>query len=161
MLGLGFGKPLAVGSKAPDFTLPDQDGRPTVLSDALKAGPAVVYFYPRDDTPGCTAEACKFRDDYQDFTDAGAQVFGISDDDVASHKRFAERHRLPFRLLADTDNAVHKAYGLQAALGILRGRVTYVIDRHGVVRHSFDARINAVAHVRDALKVLRALKETP
>ncbi|MBM4341747.1 MAG: peroxiredoxin [Deltaproteobacteria bacterium] len=161
MFGFGFGTPLAVGTKAPEFTLPDQDGRPVALADALKAGPAVVYFYPRDDTPGCTAEACKFRDDYQDFTDAGAQVFGISQDDVASHKRFAERHRLPFRLLADTDDSVHKAYGVQAALGVLRGRVTYVIDRQGIVRHSFDARINAVAHVRDALQVLRALKDAP
>ena len=154
----GTGKTLAVGSKAPPIALPDQDGQVVQLADVLQKGPAVVYFYPRDDTPGCTAEACKFRDDYQDFTDAGAAVLGISDDSVASHKRFAERHRLPFRLLADTDNAVHRAYGVGAVLGVIRGRVTYVVDQQGKIAHSFDARINAVAHVRDALAVLRQLQ---
>lgn len=157
-MAIGFGKPLAVGSPAPAFSLPDQDGNTVHLHEALKKGPAVVYFYPRDDTPGCTAEACKFRDDYQDFTDAGAQVFGISDDSVHSHKQFAERHRLPFRLLADTDNAVYQAFGLQTALGFLRGRVTFIVGTDGKIAHTFDSRINAVAHVKDALKVLRQLK---
>lgn len=161
MLGLSSGKTLAVGSVAPAFELPDQDGATIRLADVLQRGPAVVYFYPRDDTPGCTAEACKFRDDYQDFTDAGAEVLGISDDSVASHKAFAQRHRLPFRLLADTTNTVHAAYGVHTSLGFIRGRVSYVVDRQGIIRHAFDARINAVAHVREALSVLRQLKAAP
>ena len=157
MFGLGGGERLAVGSKAPEFTLPNQHGKLVSLAEVLQAGPVVVYFYPRDDTPGCTAEACKFRDDYQEFSEAGAQVLGISADSVESHAKFAQKFRLPFDLLADTDDAVHTRYGVEKQLGFLRGRVTYVIDATGVVRHSFDSKINAVAHVRDALAVLRKL----
>jgi len=157
MLGL-FGQPLAVGVRAPLFTLPDQDGQPVALADALGRGPVVVYFYPRDDTPGCTAEACRFRDDYQDFADAGAQVFGVSHDTIASHRQFVQRHRLPFQLLADSDDAVHAAWGVKAAFGgLLRGRVTYVLDQDGVVQYAHQGQINAVAHVAAALAVVRRL----
>lgn len=152
---------LEVGQPAPDFTLLDQAGAPQRLSDVLTRGPAVVYFYPRDDTPGCTAEACKFRDDYADFTDAGAEVLGISDDSVETHKAFAQRHRLPFRLLADTDNAVHKAYGVTPTLGMLRGRVTYVVGRDGRIGLVFNSHLNAKAHVGEALAVVKRLAGRP
>ncbi len=119
----------------------------------------MVYFYPRDETPGCTAQACKFRDDYADFKDAGAEVLGVSDDSVEKHKAFAIHHRLPFRLLADTDNAVHRAYGVTPTLGILRGRVTYVIDQQGKIALTFDSQLRATAHIGEALAALRGLKK--
>ncbi|MBI5610999.1 MAG: peroxiredoxin [Deltaproteobacteria bacterium] len=148
---------LAKGQQAPDFTLPDQDGNLQNLKTILTRGPAVVYFYPRDETAGCTAQACKFRDEYADFKDAGAEVFGVSDDSVEVHKAFAKNHRLPFRLLADVDNAVHRAYGVTPTLGLLRGRITYVIDQQGTIVLAFDSHIRATAHIGEALAALRAL----
>lgn len=152
-------KMLAKGQQAPDFTLPDQDGNPQSLKAILQRGPAVIYFYPRDETPGCTAQACKFRDDYADFKDAGAEVLGISDDSVEVHKAFAQHHRLPFRLLADVDNAVHKAYGVTPTLGLLRGRVTYVVDQQGKIVLAFDSQLRATAHIGEALTALRGLRK--
>jgi peroxiredoxin Q/BCP len=143
-----------LGEAAPDFTLPDADGKPVRLSDRL--GKAVVlYFYPKDDTPGCTLEACAFRDQYEDFVDAGADVIGVSSDTSASHRGFAKRHRLPFTLLADRDGAVRKRYGVPSTLGLLPGRVTFVIDAEGVVRHVFNSQLAATRHVTEALDALR------
>jgi peroxiredoxin Q/BCP len=143
------------GDEAPDFTLPDADGKPVRLSQ--RRGKAVVlYFYPKDDTPGCTLEACAFRDQYEDFTDAGADVMGVSSDSSSSHRSFAQRHRLPFTLLADRDGAVRKRYGVPATFGLLPGRVTFVIDAEGVVRHVFNSQLAATRHVTEALEALRA-----
>src|ERR1700760_5008647 len=106
---------IQVGDKAPDFTLPRQDGTTVSLRDLLGQGggrAVVLYFYPKDDTPGCTAEACSFRDAYEDFKDAGAEVVGISSDSSDSHQAFASKHRLPFTLLSDADGAVRKLYGV-------------------------------------------------
>jgi peroxiredoxin Q/BCP len=144
-----------VGLPAPDFTLPDQQGEPVHLADR-RGGWVVVYFYPADDTPGCTAESCSFRDSHEAFTDAGATVIGISGDSVESHEAFAAKHRLPFTLLADTDGSVRKAWGVSKTLGLLPGRVTFVIDPGGVVRHRFSSQFKPTKHIDEALAVIRA-----
>lgn len=142
-----------VGQPAPEVTLPDQDGRPLTLS-SLQGGWVVVYFYPKDDTPGCTAESCSFRDSFEAFTDAGATVVGISSDSVDSHRAFADKHGLPFTLLADVDGEVRRRWGVGRTLGLLPGRVTYVIDPGGVVRHRFSSQFKPRAHIDEALRVI-------
>jgi thioredoxin-dependent peroxiredoxin len=146
-----------VGERAPDFTLPRADGTPFRLSEAVRRGVVVLYFYPRDETMGCVAEACAFRDEYDVFTGAGAEVVGVSADSSESHRRFAAHHRLPFVLLTDADGAVRKLYGVGKALGMLDGRITYVIDARGVVRHVFSSRLQPTRHVAEALAIVREL----
>ncbi len=153
---LGTGTPaVGVGDVAPDFALPDRRGRTVRLADYRGKQAVVLYFYPKDDTPGCTKEACAFRDRYQDFTDAGAVVIGVSSDSEASHATFAEKYQLPFTLVSDRDGAVRKRYGVPATLGLLPGRVTFVIDREGIVRHVFNSQLQATRHVAEALAALR------
>ncbi|MCB1134598.1 MAG: peroxiredoxin, partial [Verrucomicrobiae bacterium] len=120
---------LGVGDRAPEFALPDQDGKVVRLADFRGEKNVVVYFYPKDDTPGCTKESCAFRDQFEAFADVGAEVLGISSDTQASHKAFAAKYRLPFRLLADESGEVRRAYRVPKSLGLIPGRVTYVIDR--------------------------------
>jgi peroxiredoxin Q/BCP len=116
----------------------------------------VIYFYPKDDTPGCTREACTFRDQFEDFQDVGATVFGISADSPKSHLRFKERHNLPFSLLSDRHNKVRKQLGIKSSfLGLLPGRVTFVIGNDGKVIHKFTSQFNAEKHVREAIKAIR------
>ena len=146
-----------VGDPAPDFTLPSQSGEPVRLSDVWGRGPVVLYFYPRDETPGCTTEACTFRDSYEAFKEAGAEVVGVSSDSVASHEGFAAKHRLRFVLLADEGGGVRKRYGVKSTLGILPGRVTYVIDGQGVVRHVFSSQTGVQRHVHEALDALNGI----
>ena len=147
-----------VGEPAPDFTLPNAAGQPVRLADLLGQKVVVLYFYPKDETAGCTVEACAFRDAYEDFTSAGAEVVGVSRDDVASHANFATHHRLPFTLLSDPDGAVHERYGIQSRLGgLLRDRVTFVIDRSGIVRHEFSSIIDMHGHVKRTLPMVRDL----
>jgi peroxiredoxin Q/BCP len=146
------------GTPAPDFELPDQNGKTVRLRDYRGKSPAVVYFYPKDETAGCTAEACKFRDDFENFSDAGAVVMGISGDSPESHKSFAANHRLPFLLLSDTDGAVRKLYGVRKTLGLIPGRVTFVIDRDGIVRHVFSSQADPARHVEEALAALAATR---
>ena len=147
-----------LGERAPDFTLPGPGGTSVHLADLLGKGPLVVYFYPKDETAGCTAEACAFRDAYEDFGSAGAQVVGISRDDPESHRRFAAHHRLPFLLLSDPTGEVHDRYGVASRLGgILRDRVTFVLDREGVVRHVFSSGLRMRAHVDESLAIVRRL----
>ncbi|MEW5854135.1 MAG: peroxiredoxin [Myxococcota bacterium] len=147
-----------VGDKAPDFTLPRQDGKPVRLYDLLARGPVVLYFYPRDETSGCTAEACSFRDAYEDFQAAGAEVVGVSSDSEASHQSFAAHHRLPFVLLSDRDNRVRALYDVPRSLfGLVAGRVTYVIDPGGTVRHVFNSLVQATRHVDEALRTIRQM----
>jgi thioredoxin-dependent peroxiredoxin len=146
---------LKPGSAAPDFTLTAQDGRSFRLSEALAEGPVVLYFYPKDETPVCTAEACSFRDQYDVFTEAGAKVIGVSRDSVASHKRFAAHHHLPFTLLSDEDGRVRDQFDVKKTLGLFDGRVTFVIDRESVVRYAFSSALNAKAHVEHALEAIR------
>jgi peroxiredoxin Q/BCP len=146
---------LAVGDAAPDFELHDAGGAVVRLADFKGRKCVVLYFYPKDDTPGCTKEACTFRDRYEDFTAAGAEVIGVSSDSGDSHRSFAKKHRLPFTLLSDRGGAVRKQYGVPATLGLLPGRVTFVIDREGIVRHVFNSQLAAAQHVTEALEILR------
>jgi peroxiredoxin Q/BCP len=149
---------IQAGDKAPDFTLPSQSGEPVRLRDRLGERVVVLYFYPKDDTSGCTAEACAFRDSHEVFTGAGAEVIGISSDPVRKHATFADRHKLPFTLLSDQGGHVRKSYGVPAVLGLLPGRVTYVIDREGTVRHVFNSMTRISQHINDALEVVRQLQ---
>jgi thioredoxin-dependent peroxiredoxin len=148
-----------VGDKAPDFTLPSQMGDNVTLSEYLGKKNVVLYFYPKDETLGCTKEACAFRDSYQVFTTLGAEVLGVSGQSVESHKSFATHHGLPFLLLSDQDNKVRKLYGVPASLGIIPGRVSFVIDKKGVVRHIFNSQYQPEKHVEEAKQVLEKLNE--
>jgi peroxiredoxin Q/BCP len=149
---------IGVGDKAPDFTLPSQSGEQVRLQDRIGQGVVVLYFYPKDETSGCTREACAFRDSHEVFTDAGAEVIGVSSDSVEKHASFATHHKLPFTLLSDKGGKVRKEYGVPATLGLIPGRVTYVIDRDGTVRHVFNSMTNINGHVNDALEVVRQLQ---
>ena len=152
--------PVKVGDRAPAFTLSNQSGAPVNLADWLGNKPLVLFFYPKDDTPGCTAEACAFRDSYEVFQEAGAEVIGVSGDSSASHQQFANRHKLPYTLLSDQGNQVRKLYGVPATLFVLPGRVTYIIDRQGVVQHIFDSQLEFQAHVQEALNALKRMQTT-
>jgi len=149
---------IGVGDQAPDFTLPSQSGEQVRLSDRLGEQVVVLYFYPKDNTPGCTAEACAFRDSHEVFSEAGAEVIGVSSDSADRHAAFAGRYELPFTLLSDAGGRVRKSYGVPSMLGVLPGRVTYVIDRQGTVRHVFNSMTNIGQHVGDALTVVRRLQ---
>ena len=148
-----------VGDKAPDFTLDMQTGENVTLSDFFGKKNVVLYFYPKDETPGCTREACTFRDSYELFTDLGAEVIGVSADTVESHKAFAEHHNLPFTLLSDLDNNVRKLYGATSTLGFIPGRVTFIIDKKGVVRHVFSSQLQPEKHIEEAKEVLKRINE--
>jgi thioredoxin-dependent peroxiredoxin len=117
----------------------------------------VLFFYPKDDTPGCTKEACAFRDDYEEFGKLDAEVVGISSDSVESHRSFAKKHGLPFTLLSDEGGKVRKLYGVSNTLGLFLGRVTYVLDEQGVIRHVFSSQLGAKRHVEEALKILLSI----
>ena len=151
---------LAAGDRAPLIALPDAEGVER-RSDQLGGAPLVVFFYPKDDTPGCTAEACAFRDSFADLEALGAQVWGVSGDDAASHRRFASRHGLPYPLLVDRGNALRKAFGVPSVLGLLPGRITYVIDGDGVIRHVFNNLLDGPAHRREAIKALERIRSEP
>ncbi len=150
--------PVQVGDTAPDFTLPSQSGETVSLKDFIGKKSVVLYFYPKDDTPGCTAEACAFRDSYEVFKEAGAEVIGVSDDSSASHQKFASKYNLPFILVSDTGKQLRKLYGVPSTLGLLPGRVTYVIDKSGIVRHIFNSQFNFKGHIEEALKTLKDLQ---
>ena len=148
---------LQVGQPAPDFTLTTTSGTPFRLA-GQRGRHVVLYFYPKDDTPGCTTQACSFRDQYEDFKDLGAEVVGISSDSEHSHQKFTQKHRLPFELLADTEGRVRKLYEVpRALLGLLPGRVTFIIDKEGIIRHIFNSLSGATDHVRTAKEVLAGL----
>jgi peroxiredoxin Q/BCP len=148
-----------VGDKAPDFALPDQSGAMVKLSDFIGNRIIVLYFYPRDFSRGCTAEACAFRDSYDVFVEAGAQVIGISSQSVESHNKFAVFYKLPFILLSDEDGKVRKLYGVPATLGILAGRATYVIDKKGIVKHIFSSQLNTKKHIEEALRIVKEISK--
>ena len=147
-----------IGDQAPDFALPSQTGMPLHLGDLLGKMNIVLYFYPRDNTTVCTAEACAFRDSYKIFKDAGTEVIGISSDTIESHQQFAAKHQLPFPLLSDVEGTIRERYGVPTAFG-LPGRVTYIIDRQGIVRHIFFSQFTSEKHVTQALQVLQLLNE--
>lgn len=145
------------GQVPPSFTLKDQDGKTLSLAK-FKGKPVIVYFYPADETPGCTKQACAFRDSYEKFKKAGAEVVGISGDDPSSHKAFAKKYRLPFTLLSDEGNKIRKEWGVPADLfGTLPGRQTYVLDKKGVVQLIYNNQFQPEKHVDETLKLLQSL----
>ena len=149
---------LQIGQKAPDFSLKTTSGDTFQLAKQ-RGRHVVLYFYPKDDTPGCTAEACSFRDQYEDFKDLGAEVIGISSDSEKSHQKFTAKHNLPFELLADEKGEVRKLYEVpRALLGLLPGRVTFVIDKKGVIQYIFNSLSGATDHVSKTKEVLQGLE---
>ena len=146
-----------VGEIAPDFTLDDQDGNPVSLRDYHGKRNVVLFFYPKDFSPGCTAQACSFRDNYEDFTDMDAVVIGVSGDSVESHKKFLNKHLLPFTLLSDPKGKIRSLYGSTKAFGLLPGRYTFIIDKSGVIRYIFTSEANMKKHTGEALRILRKI----
>lgn len=150
---------IEIGDKIPEFSLPDQNGMMTDMKNFIGQSNIVLFFYPKDDTPGCTREACSFRDHYENFADAGAEVFGISGQSVESHKNFAEKHNLNYSILSDEGNVVRRIFGVPANLfGLVPGRVTYVADKSGKVIYIFNSQANVKEHVDKALQVLGKVK---
>ncbi|MBK6346156.1 MAG: peroxiredoxin [Bacteroidales bacterium] len=150
---------IKIGSTIPEFTLPDQNGNPFSIGSLLGKKNLVIYFYPKDDSPGCTAQACSFRDQFEVFTEANAVIIGISGQSVKSHREFAEKHHLSFTLLSDEGNKIRKKFGVPTnLLGLLPGRVTYVADKTGKVIYMFNSQLQTEKHVEEALRILKELK---
>lgn len=147
---------LIIGDKIPSFTSIDSKGNSFDIKDYI-GKPLVIYFYPKDDTPGCTIQACTFRDKYEDFKALGAEVIGISSDSLKSHQKFASRYKLPFILLSDFDKKIRIQFGVpNDFLGLIPGRATYVIDKKGVVQLIFDS-TSAKIHIEKALEILKTM----
>lgn len=152
-------KTLSKGDKLPLFELKDQNDNLFKVTDYIGKKNLVIYFYPKDDTPGCTKEACKFRDDFEVFTDLDAMVIGISGDSPESHTKFIEKYNLPFTLLSDMDDEVRKLMGVKGKfMDMIPGRVTFIVDKQGVIQYNFDSMGNAEQHVSEAQKVLEEFK---
>lgn len=150
---------LKEGDKIPNFKAKDTNGNVFDSQEMIGQKPLVIYFYPKDNTPGCTVQACSFRDQYEDFKDLGAEVIGISSDSIASHQKFTQQYQLPFILLSDSDKKIRKLFGVPSGLfGILPGRVTYVADKTGTIIMVFDSR-KAKLHIPKALEAIRELKQ--
>jgi peroxiredoxin Q/BCP len=148
---------LKVGDTIPNFTAKDTNGADFDSATIVGHKPLVIYFYPKDNTPGCTAQACSFRDQYEDFKDLGSEVIGISSDSVGSHQKFAKQFKLPFILLSDSDKKIRKLFGVPTGMfGLLPGRVTYVTDKNGVVQMIFDSML-ATKHIPKALEAIKKL----
>lgn len=149
---------LKVGNPIPELKLQDQDGQWVELHSFKGQHPLIVYFYPKDDTPGCTKEACEFRNEYDQFEQYNAKIFGISGDSVKSHQRFMARYSLNFSLLSDKDRQAEKAFGVPRSLfGLLPGRVTFVIDNQGIIQHVLNSQTDAQRHTHESLNVLKRL----
>jgi thioredoxin-dependent peroxiredoxin len=150
---------IEIGSIIPEFKLKDQNGNLFDINSVIGKKNLVIYFYPKDDSPGCTKEACYFRDQFEVFNEADALIIGISGQSVESHKKFAEKYRLSYTLLSDEGNKIRKLFGVPTDFfGLLPGRVTYIVDKTGKVIHLFDSQINATQHVDKALGILKQLK---
>ncbi len=149
--------PLQVGDLIPNFSLLDQAGK-TRTDLEFRGKPLVLFFYPKDDTPGCTIEVCGFRDKYDLFKILGAQVCGVSNGDEVSHFEFSKKNKLEYPLLCDTTNSLRKQFGVPKFLGMLDGRVTYVIDSKGIIQHIFEDLLNGPAHIKEALRALKEIQ---
>lgn len=148
---------LQTGDKIPEFSAKDNNGNDFESSSIVGKKPVVFYFYPKDNTPGCTAQACSFRDQYEDFKDLGAEVVGISSDSIASHEKFVQQYQLPFILLSDNDKKIRKLFGVKPdLLGLIPGRVTYVVDKNGIIQFVFDS-MNATDHIPKALETIKKM----
>ena len=147
---------IQIGDKCPNFSLPNQTGEKITISDYLGKQKLVLFFYPKDDTPGCTKEACEFRDRYSEFLELGCVVFGISSDSESSHIGFIQKHSLPYSLLADKDKTVRKLFGVPGNLfGLIPGRVTYIIDENGIVIGIFNSQLDPIGHIDAAINLLQ------
>jgi thioredoxin-dependent peroxiredoxin len=151
-------KTLQVGDKAPAFALQDQDGNVVDVASIIGKKALVLYFYPKDFTSGCTMEAREFRDMHEQFQSNGAEVIGVSADDVKTHKEFAVEHELPFKLLADTENKVRDMYGAWG-LAHTAGRITFLIDRQGIVRMVFSSQLQPKKHIEEGLRILKEINK--
>ena len=148
---------LEIGDKVPGFTAASDSGEDFISSDIIGKKPVVIYFYPKNFTPGCTKEACDFRDSYADFKSLGAEVIGVSADGVKSHTRFKNRYKLPFIFLSDAKGGLRKLFGVKSELlGLLPGRETYVIDKDGIVRLKFNS-LNASKHLGKAMAKIKEI----
>lgn len=146
---------LQIGDKIPDFTAKDAQENDFDSRDFVGQKPLVIYFYPKDNTPGCTTQACSFRDQYEDFTNLGAEVIGISSDSEKSHDKFARHYQLPFILLSDPDKSIRKKFGVKTDyFGLLPGRTTYVADKSGIITYIFDS-TSAKEHIPNALEAIK------
>jgi thioredoxin-dependent peroxiredoxin len=151
---------IGIGSQIPLFSLSDQNGNNFSIESVIGKKNLVIYFYPKDDSPGCTREACYFRDQYEVFSEEDAMIIGISGQSVESHKEFARKHRLNFTLLSDAGNKVRKLFGVPVSFfGTIPGRVTYVVDKNGKVVYIFNSQSQATKHVDEALRILKSLKK--
>lgn len=152
-------KPVGPGSMLPEFTALDQHGNTFDIREKIGKQVLVIYFYPKDDSPGCTKEACAFRDQFEVFRDAGAFIIGISSQSVQSHKEFAEKHRLNYTLLSDEGSRIRRLFGVPTDfLGLIPGRVTYIAGKDGKVVYTFNSQVRAAEHVDKALEVVKSLK---
>ena len=147
---------MQIGDKVPEFSLLDQNGTKRT-NNGLKT-PLVLFFYPKDDTPGCTIEVCGFRDKYDLFKVLGAQVWGVSNGSSTSHLAFANKNKLQYPLLCDKNDLLRKSFKVPKVLGLLDGRVTYVIDRNGFVKHIFRDLLNGPEHIKEAIRVLKKIQ---
>ena len=147
---------LRVNDKVPNFSLKDQNGNTRTPYEVKK--PLVLFFYPKDDTPGCTIEACGFRDKYDLFKILGAEVWGISNGNSQSHLNFANKNKLQYPLLCDQNNTLRKQFGVPKSLGLIEGRVTYIINSQGKIIHIFEDLLNGPAHIKEAIRALKELQ---
>jgi peroxiredoxin Q/BCP len=149
---------IQISDKCPDFQLPDATGKMIQISELIGKKKLVIYFYPKDDTPGCTKEACSFRDSYEDFKNFDCEVIGISSDDEQKHAAFASRHKLPFILLSDKDKVARKLFGVPGNLfGLIPGRVTYIIGLDGIVKGIYNSQTNPLGHIEKALELIKSM----
>ncbi|MHA7057933.1 peroxiredoxin [Aquimarina sp. M1] len=148
---------LSVGDKIPEFTAIRDNGNDFNSNEFVGKKPLVIYFYPKNFTPGCTKEACDFRDSYEDFKKEGVEVIGISSDNVKSHQRFKNKYKLPFIFLSDEKSTLKKIFGVKAGLfGVLPGRETYVVNKEGIIRLKFNS-VNASKHLKQAIKTVKEM----
>lgn len=150
--------PIDVGDPAPDFTATTADGQTISLADFKGRQAVVLFFYPKDNSPICTAEACSFRDAYEDFLKLGAAVIGVSSDSAESHREFAASQRLPYPLIPDEHDQLRQRFGVPNTIFVVPGRVTYVIDRDGIVRLKFNSQLFGSQHVDEAMQILRLMQ---
>jgi peroxiredoxin Q/BCP len=149
-------KPIQIGDSCPSFILPDQTGKMVDINEFIGKKKLVLFFYPKDDTPGCTKEACEFRDRYADFLDLGTEVFGISSDSESSHIDFKKKHSLPYSLLSDAKKTVRKSFGVPGNLfGLIPGRVTYIFNEKGICIGIFNSQLDPIGHIDAALKLVQ------
>ena len=148
---------LKIGDKIPSFCLKDQNGKNRASDEVNNS--LVLFFYPKDDTPGCTIEACGFRDKYDLFKILGAEVWGVSNGDFQSHLNFANKNKLQYPLLCDRNNILRKKFGVPKKLGLIEGRVTYIINSNGIIIHIFEDLLNGPAHIKEAIRALKQLQK--